>query len=182
MRLFWKLVSRFFVVPVFRAGLGPFFGNPVSGYVMVVRTIGRKTGRVRYTPVVYAIADGSVYCVAGYGRGTDWYRNAIAAGSVGLLLPGRTVAGRVEEVHDAAERLAAIRYIFRNAGLMGFSEGFNPFRSSDATVSAKSAEMPVLRIAVLGVASGEADPGGRAWIWLPAAIAAAGVVVAVRRR
>jgi hypothetical protein len=65
---------------------------------------------------------------------------------------------------------------------MGFSEGFNPFRSSDATISAKSAEMPVLRIAVPGIASGEADPGGRAWIWLPAALVTAGVVVVVLRR
>lgn len=166
MRRFWKLVSKFFVVPVFRAGLGPLLGNPVSGYVMVLCTTGRKTGRVRYTPVVYAIADGGVLCLAGYGRGTDWYWNAIAAGNVKLLLPGRTVAGRVVEVRDAAERLAAVRQIFRNAGLMGFSEGFNPYRSSDETVAAKSADMPVLRIGVPAIAPREADPGGRAWIWL----------------
>jgi hypothetical protein len=42
--------------------------------------------------------------------------------------------------------------------------------------------MPALRIAVPGISSGEADPGGRAWIWLPAAIVAAGVVVVALRR
>jgi hypothetical protein len=60
-RRFWKIVNRLLIVPMFRLGLGPLFGNPISGYVIVLRTIGRKTGRVRYTPVTYCIANGSVY-------------------------------------------------------------------------------------------------------------------------
>ncbi len=51
-RIFWFL-NTFFMVPLFRLGLGPFFGNPLSGYIMVLKAIGRKSGKVRYTPVNY---------------------------------------------------------------------------------------------------------------------------------
>ena len=39
-RLF-RVLNRFFMVPMFRLGLGPFMGNPLSGYIMVIRTVGR---------------------------------------------------------------------------------------------------------------------------------------------
>lgn len=55
MRRFFRVLNRFFMVPMFRLGMGPFFGNPLSGYVMVLRTIGRKSGRVRNVPVNCAI-------------------------------------------------------------------------------------------------------------------------------
>jgi deazaflavin-dependent oxidoreductase (nitroreductase family) len=175
-RFFW-LLNKFFMVPMFRLGFGPVFGNPFSGYVMVLRTVGRKTGRTRYTPVTYALANGCVYCLAGFGRISDWYRNVQAAPDIALILPAGAVAGRVEEVEDPAERLVVTRQIFKNAGFVGLLEGFNPFRASDETIAAKTAEMPVLRIRPTGVASGPCDPGGWAWIWGPvltiAAIAAA---------
>jgi deazaflavin-dependent oxidoreductase (nitroreductase family) len=181
LRRFWRLVSDLLVVPAFRLGLGPLVGNPISGYVMVVRTVGRRTGRTRYTPVTYSIAGGGVYCLAGYGRSTHWYRNALAAPEVCLLLPGRSVAGHAQEVVDAAERLAATRRIFRNAGLMGFTEGFDPFRADDETVRLKTAEMPVLRIDVAGIAGGPFDPGGRAWLAWPVIGLVALVLVARAR-
>jgi deazaflavin-dependent oxidoreductase (nitroreductase family) len=180
-RFFWVL-NRVFMVPMFRLGFGPIFGNPLSGYVMVIRTAGRKTGRARYTPVTYTIADGSVYCLAGFGRISDWYRNIQAAPQIALILPGGAVSGRVEEVDDAAERLSITRQIFKNAGFIGFLEGFNPFRASDEVILAKTAEMPVLRIRPDGLANGPCDPGGWAWVWGPVltvlAIAAAVLVLA----
>jgi deazaflavin-dependent oxidoreductase (nitroreductase family) len=175
-RFFWVL-NRTFMVPMFRLGFGPLFGNPISGYVMVVRTVGRKTGRVRYTPVTYAIASGSVYCLAGFGRISDWYRNIQAAPEISLLLPGGTISGRAEEVGDVVERLAVTRQIFKNAGFIGFLEGFNPFRASDEEIMTKTAEMPVLRIRPNGLANGPCDPGGWAWIWGPVLTVVAVVAV-----
>lgn len=66
-RFFWYL-NRYLMVPMFRLGLGPVIGNPLSGYIMVIKTSGRKSGITRYSPVNYAILNGSVYCLSGYGR------------------------------------------------------------------------------------------------------------------
>ncbi len=162
---FFRILNRYFMVPVFRSGLGPLFGNPLSGYIMVIRTVGRKTGRTRYVPVNYAIANGSVYCLAGFGRASDWYRNIMAAPNVGLILPGGAVAGHAEEVEEPDERLDVTRQIMKNAGFMGFAEGFNPFTVSDEALREKTANMPVLRIRPVGLAAGASDPGGYAWVW-----------------
>jgi hypothetical protein len=181
-RRFFRLLNKFFIVPVFRLGLGPLFGNPVTGYVMVLRTVGSKTGRTRYAPVTYAIADGSVYCLAGWGRDTGWYRNAMTTPDIGVLLPGGAIAGHVEEVEDPDERLIVTRQIFKNAGLMGFTEGFDPFRASDDTIRSKTIDMPVVRIRPTGIAAGVSDPGGWAWVWGPIlTLVVVAVIVAIVR-
>jgi len=46
-RIFWFL-NKFFMVPMFRLGFGPFFGNPLNGYIMVLKPVGRKTGKVDF--------------------------------------------------------------------------------------------------------------------------------------
>ena len=49
MRSVFRVLNKFFMVPMFRLGFGPFFGNPFSGFIMVMKTIGRKTGKMRYS-------------------------------------------------------------------------------------------------------------------------------------
>jgi hypothetical protein len=62
------------------------------------------------------------------------------------------------------------------------SECFNPFRVSDETIRAKTAEMPVLRIRPTGIANGASDPGGWAWAWGPIlTIALVAVIVVLVR-
>ena len=75
MRRFFWFLNKFFMVPIFQLGLGPFFGNPLTGYIMVLKVIGRRTGRLRFAPVNYAIFDGKIFCLSGYRKGSDWYRN-----------------------------------------------------------------------------------------------------------
>ena len=84
--IFWFL-NKFFMVPIFRLGIGPFFGNPIWGYMMVLKTIGRKSGKTRYSPVNYAIMNGNIYCMAGWGQIADWYRNLISDHNIEMILP-----------------------------------------------------------------------------------------------
>ena len=58
-----------FMRTLFRLGLATWFNvwPEVSGRVMVITHTGRKTGQPRRTPVNYAIVDGEVYCVVGFG-------------------------------------------------------------------------------------------------------------------
>jgi deazaflavin-dependent oxidoreductase (nitroreductase family) len=163
-RIFW-FVNKFFMVPLFRLGLGPLFGNPFSGYIMVLKAVGRKTGKVRFAPVNYAIHQGSVYCISGGRKTSDWYRNLLANPEIDVILPGGAIHGQVDEVTDPELRRLLIRKILQNAGFAGFFEGYNPFRISDEELLVKSADLPLLRIRPIGLGSGVSDPGGWAWVW-----------------
>ena len=55
LRKVFRLLNKYFMVPVFRLGLGTWVGTPFGGYVMVLQLIGHKTGKTRYAPVNYAI-------------------------------------------------------------------------------------------------------------------------------
>ncbi len=165
-RVFW-FFNKIFVVPLFRLGLGSFFGNPLTGYIMVLKPIGRKSGKIRYAPVNYAIYNGNVYCVSGGRRSSDWFRNLKANPQIEVIMPSGPIYGLVEEVTDSStvERLIVIRQVLKNAGFAGFFEGYNPFKISDADLASKTAGLPLLRIRPVGLGSGAVDPGGWFWVW-----------------
>ena len=177
-RIFWFL-NKFFMVPVFRLGFGPFFGNPFTGYIMVLKVIGRKTGRQRFAPVNYAILDGKVYCISGFRQSSDWYRNLRSHPTIEAILPSGPIAGSAVEINDPAVRLTVIRKIFQNAGFAGFFEGFNPFRIGDDELMRKTADIPLVCIQPAGLGSGPSDPGGWAWIWMPMSLVALTLVLRI---
>ncbi len=163
-RMFWFL-NKYLMVPIFRLGLGQFLGTPFGGYIMVLKPLGRKSGKTYYTPVNYAIHHGCVYCVSGGRRSSDWFRNLLAHPEVEIILPGGALLARAEEVSDAAERLALARQVLINAGFAGFFEGYNPRTISDAALQEKISDLPVLRFTPLGLGNGPFDPGGWGWVW-----------------
>jgi deazaflavin-dependent oxidoreductase (nitroreductase family) len=150
---------------MFRLGFGPFLGSPFGGYILVLKTIGRKSGVVRYTPLNYAIHKGNIYCVSGGRKTSDWYKNLRANPEIEMMLPGGTLYARMEEVSDLEERRFIVRQVLKNAGFAGFFEGYNPWRISEEELRQKIADLPVLRFHTLGVGSGPSDMGGWAWIW-----------------
>lgn len=164
LRRFFRLLNRYWMVPLFRLGFGPWICNPFSGYIMVLKTIGRRTGQVRYAPVNYAIANGAVYFVSGGREGSDWYRNLLANPEIDVLMPSGAVRGRVEVAVDPDERLTAARQVLKAAGFAGFFEGYNPHRISDAELRERTADLPVLRLRATGLGSGAVDPGGQGWL------------------
>jgi len=175
-RRVFRTLNRYFMVPMFRLGLGSFIVNPFSGYIMVIRTIGHKSGQTRYAPMNYAIQEGNVYCMAGFGQITHWYRNLRANPRVELLMPGGNLTGIAEQVTDPGERLRALRQILKNGGLAGLFMGFNPRTAPDEQVVEKCEGLPVIRIRPAGITRGAADPGG--WLWLLwAGVAAAPILM-----
>jgi deazaflavin-dependent oxidoreductase (nitroreductase family) len=164
-RRLFSIFNKFFMIPVFRLGLGSLIGNPFTGYMVVLKTIGHKTGKTRYTPVNYTIWNGSVYCLAGAGKVAHWYRNLTANPAVDLLLPRGAVAAEASEVTDREEKIVAVRQILKKGGFAGFFLGFNPYRAGDEKIHAAIEGIPVIRFQPTGLASGPADGGG--WFWVP---------------
>jgi deazaflavin-dependent oxidoreductase (nitroreductase family) len=177
LRRFFNLLNKYFMVPVFKMGLGPFVGNPISGYIMVLKTIGRKSELVRYAPVNYAILDGNVYCLSGLGKIAHWYKNLTANPQIEIIMPSGTVSGNAVTVTDADQRLSIMRQILKNSGFASFMAGINAFTISGEDLREKGKEMIVIGITPNGIYSGAVDPGGWLWVWLIVATIVALVII-----
>ena len=182
----FRILNRWFMVPVHRAGLGAWLGSPIGGWMLLLRARGRRTGIVRETPLSYLVAEGSVWVVAGFGPDTQWYRNVLADPSVEVVLPGRRLAATVTEVREPAVRARVLPALIRATGLPSFLGGMNPWRDSDERLLRATDFVPLLRIdPVAGPLSpGPDDPGGSAWLWrqglvIAASLAGAAVIARV---
>src|SRR5665811_372792 len=157
--------NKYASVPALKMGLGRYVSNPFTGYLMILRTRGRKSGEMRDAPLGYTIVGEYVYCVAGFGRQTHWVQNVRADPNVEVILPSRSFSGLAEEVTDEAERGRVLPPLLRSmgaiAGMMGMG---NPWRDAPEAIAARCEGMPLVRVRATGIAAGPEDPGGRYWV------------------
>jgi deazaflavin-dependent oxidoreductase (nitroreductase family) len=147
LRQVFKRFNRF-MVSLWKMGLGRWINlwPQVGGRIMVIVHKGRKTGQTRYAPVNYALVDGELYCVAGFGEGTDWYRNVKANPEVEVWLPEGGWAGIVEEIPNAAASLPILRQVLINSGFAAHMVGLSPQTMSDADLAAATQSYRLLHI------------------------------------
>jgi deazaflavin-dependent oxidoreductase (nitroreductase family) len=176
-RLFNRLTG-----PAITSGFGPLLGTPATGYMMLLRTTGHRTGQVREAPVGYAVIDGDVVVMAGYGRGTHWFRNALADPHVEVALPGAVLAGLASEITDRDERRRVFRVLYAALGVVGRAVLPEAAAASDARLDEIADRLPMLRIRPTAVVPGPYDPGGSFWRYPLAASAACALLLAARRR
>lgn len=151
--------NRNVMLPMLRRG---WVGSAVTGYFLVLTTIGRRTGLPRRTPLNYAILEGHVYLLSGFGTHADWYRNLRAEPRVSLALPGRVVHGTAVPVRDPAEAERAAVAVARNSGLALVLEGVNPLTATDERLRRQLAGRPVVRVSAgQPITPGRLDPGSR---------------------
>lgn len=164
--VFLKL-NRWAAVPLLRAGLGPWIGTPIGGYLLLLRARGRTSGIVREAPLSYFVAEGAAWVCAGFGPTTQWYRNILADPGVEVILPGRMVACVAEEVLDPEVRRRMIPALVHAVGMPGALGGVDPRHATDEQILEAYGWVPLIRLRPVGspIAAGPDDPGGTAWIW-----------------
>ncbi|MBP8001728.1 MAG: nitroreductase family deazaflavin-dependent oxidoreductase [Chloroflexi bacterium] len=147
LRQVFKHFNRF-MVSMWKMGLGKWINGwpDVGGRIMVIVHKGRKTGQTRYAPVNYALVDGELYCVAGFGKGTDWYRNVKVNPEVDVWLPDGGWAGVVTDVTSDPRRLALLRQVLINSGFAARMVGLEPKTMSDADLAAATESYRLLHI------------------------------------
>jgi len=146
MRAVFRILNRLIVVPAFKAGLGWIISNPIAGNIMVLGITGRKTGRMRYTPVSYARRGKMIYCYRGREMQGQWYLNLLANPRVEVILPDGRFSGLGEEVIDSKERVDAMRLLMQASGLSSSLNGFDPSKASDEVVAEMIQGIAVIRI------------------------------------
>jgi deazaflavin-dependent oxidoreductase (nitroreductase family) len=177
----FNAVNRYVSVPALKAGLGRWMSTPFAGYLMILRTRGRRSGEMRDAPLGYVVVGQYVYCMAGFGRQTHWFRNIEADPQVEVILPSRALSGIAEEVTDPDERRRALYALLRSMGLIAGLFGMgNAWSATPEEVERKCEGMPLVRIHATGIAAGPEDPGG--WFWVvPIAASVLGGLWVVRR-
>ena len=172
-------VNRWTAVPLLRAGLGPWIGTPIGGYLLLLRARGRTSGIARETPLSYLVAEGAAWVCAGFGPTTQWYQNILVDPGVEVVLPGRTVACIAEDVRDPEVRRRMIPALVHAIGLPGALGGVDLRQDTDEQILEAYGWVPLIRLRPVGspLAAGPDDPGGTAWIWRQVVILGLVVIV-----
>ena len=162
----FKYLNRFMLL-MWRLGLGPMLnmGPAMAGRYMVITHIGRKSGLKRRTPVNYAVVDDEVYCVAGFGSISDWYRNIIANPQVDVWLPDGWWTGVAEEVTHPEVRLPLLREVLIGSGFAALAAGVDPNKMKDEELNAATKEYRLIHIRRVAVRTGPDGPGDLVWVW-----------------
>ena len=156
-----------FMLGLWRLGLGQWINAlpEYGGRIMVLVHTGRKTGLQRRTPLNYALIDGEIYCIAGFGRIADWYRNILKDPKVEIWLPDGWWRGVAEDVSDTPARIRIMREVIIASGLAGRIFGFDADRMTDEEIDTATVKYRVLHIKRGEARTGPGGPGDLAWMW-----------------
>lgn len=127
---------NYLMVFMWQIGMGRVLNGwpAVTGRIMVIQHRGRKTGTEYRTPVNYAIVENEIYCAAGFGPKTDWYRNTLAGPGVQLWLPQGRRRARATDVSSSPQRVLLLREIMVASGLAGPLLGVDQRKLSDEQI------------------------------------------------
>ena len=162
----FKAFNRFMLF-LWRLGLGAWVNvwPTVGGRIMVLTHTGRKSGIRRRTPVNYAEIDGKLYCVAGFGSGSDWYRNLLANPQAEVWLPQGWWAAMATDVTASAERLPLLRQVLINSGFAARLAGLDPVRMSNDKLRVATKGYRIVQLQRTAACTGRGGPGELAWVW-----------------
>lgn len=108
----WRAINKYVVVPLYRIRLLPLMG--MGRLFLLLSTVGRRTGRTRYTPLEYKVRDGMVHVFVARGEEADWFRNMVAdPRGVRVQLGFGSFKPEIEVLNDEAEIKEILRWYVR---------------------------------------------------------------------
>jgi deazaflavin-dependent oxidoreductase (nitroreductase family) len=114
-----RLMRRVFRAPIllYRCGLGPLVGHNV----LILRTVGRQTGRAHHTAMrfEYDPKTDTFYVLSGWRGRTDWYRNVSRDRRVEVRVGTRRFVTLAELLPPEASEPVLRSYLARNPMAIG---------------------------------------------------------------
>lgn len=183
LRYAFKPMNRF-MIAMWRLGLGRWINvwPAVFGRIMIIRHTGRRTHLPRLTPVNFTFYQGDVFCTAGFGPRSDWYRNIEDDPIVEVWLPDGWWVGVIEDVSDQAHRIDRMRQVLIASGIVAPLFGIYPATATDEELAKQTRDYRLLRVRLVEPRTGAGGPGDLAWFWPAATILLAALVLFRRRR
>ncbi len=113
------LIKAAFKAPIvlWRLGLGPLIGHQF----MIMTTTGRVSGQPRRTAIEYHVHRGRKYALAGWGKRSQWYKNALADPRMTIQTADGTERVRLRRVVDEADRAEAWELIEKKPSLRAWA-------------------------------------------------------------
>lgn len=91
----WKII-QYPPQALYALGLGALIGR----MVLLLTTIGRRSGKARVTPLQYEEMGSSIYVASARGKDADWFRNIAHDPNVSVQVGSRKFAGHAEATTD----------------------------------------------------------------------------------
>jgi hypothetical protein len=137
----FRVMNRFMVF-IWKIGLRKMINMSPAGFgrIMVIKHRGRKSRKEFLTPVNYAILEGEIYCTAGFGPTSDWYRNMLVNPQIELWLPEGKRSACAEDISDSPRRLFLLRQVIIASGFAAPLFGINPKKLNDEQLDVISKE------------------------------------------
>ncbi len=127
------LLRFVFRLPIWQYKMG--LQGPISGQILILNTIGRKSGKSRQTALGYGYdAESKTYSVmTGWGGSSDWYQNALANPNVELWIGRQRIKAIANPVtsDQAIEKMKALIAINPHASDMLGKLSKKPFDGSE---------------------------------------------------
>lgn len=133
----WRVINRI-VVPLYSVGLIPLLG--ISRFILLLTTIGRRSGIPRVVPLEYRRKDGLLYIFAGRGRRADWFKNMTSTPErVKVKVGFREYTPTIRVLSDAIEKEAMLRwYVTQFPGAAGYLFGWDKKKDDPETTDITS--------------------------------------------
>ena len=127
-------MNKYFTLPFYKLGILPLFG--FGKIFLILTTQGRKTGKMRKTPLEYRKIDDAITIFSARGENSDWLKNLRANPEEARVMYGfHSFKPRIEFVDAYGEKLRIIKYYatnYQKAAKILF--GWNPKRDDPDTI------------------------------------------------
>ena len=141
-----------FMIWMWHAGLGGPMNltHRLTGRIMVIGTVGRKSGEMRRTPLNYSPCGDSILVLASFGERTGWLKNLQAHPFAEVWLPDGSWLARAEEIQDPRERLDVIHRVLKDSGFAAkVFAGIDPRRVDRETLRRQTENYRAVRLRLL---------------------------------
>ncbi len=121
-----KKINKYVILPLYKLRLLPLLG--FGRIFLILTTKGRKSGKLRRTPLEYHWIDDVITIFSGRGEDSDWLKNVRAnPDNVWVKHGFHSFQSRVEILTDEKDKLSIIRwYVVKHPKAAKFLFGWNP--------------------------------------------------------
>jgi deazaflavin-dependent oxidoreductase (nitroreductase family) len=111
----WQKINKYLMIPLYRVKLLPLLG--FGKIFLILKTKGRKTGKIRRTPLEYRRYNDTITIFASRGEDTMWVKNLRShPEDVSVMYGFHHFKPQIEFIEDKNQKLTIMKWYVKNFG------------------------------------------------------------------